>query len=240
MWKRSIALKSRIDLFSLYDLFCERRFQENTPLSFHKSCAQMHGNKTECEWSSSVRYYHMTYTGKTNKIHDTWLFRGTTSDKIYVRWLDRVFQGQYLPSFSINYVAIKKKKKKLSPQLYWMQMKVPFDQGYNDIRVAIATKWRHYLFYLPYFSALRTLLQNHLPEVSPPIPTSMFVKFKRNMIYKIVEIFWDEVFMIRNTLKIRQSWCSAIISGKRSAFEMQFHLIIVLISDENVCEGSWR
>ena len=104
MWKRSIAFKSRIDLFSLYDLFSEWRFQEITPLSFHKSWEQMHGNKTECEWSSSVGYYHMTYTGKTNIIYDT--------------WLDRVFQGQYLPSFSIDYVAINKGLKKLSAQLY--------------------------------------------------------------------------------------------------------------------------
>ena len=76
IWKRCIELKSLIDLFSLCDLFCERRFQGITPLSFHKSCEQMHGNKTEFEWSSSAGYYHMTYTGKTNKIHDTWLLRG--------------------------------------------------------------------------------------------------------------------------------------------------------------------
>ena len=84
MWKRSIALKSRIDLFSLYDLFSEWKFQEITPLSFHKSWEQMLRNKTEYEWCSSVGYYHMTYTGKTNIIHDTWLLRaGETSDKIY-------------------------------------------------------------------------------------------------------------------------------------------------------------
>ena len=34
-----------------------------------------------------------------------------------------------------------------------------YDQGCNDIGVAIATKWRHYLFYLQqYFSALGTVL----------------------------------------------------------------------------------
>ena len=33
-------------------------------------------------------------------------------------WLDTVFQGQYLPSLSINYVAINKVLKKLTPQLY--------------------------------------------------------------------------------------------------------------------------
>ena len=35
-----------------------------------------------------------------------------------LRWLDTVFQGQYLPSLSINYVAINKVFEKLPPQLY--------------------------------------------------------------------------------------------------------------------------
>ena len=35
-----------------------------------------------------------------------------------LRWLDTVFQGQYLPSLSINYVAINKDLEKLTPQLY--------------------------------------------------------------------------------------------------------------------------
>ena len=35
-----------------------------------------------------------------------------------LRWLDIVFQGQYLPSLSVNYVAISKDLEKLTPQLY--------------------------------------------------------------------------------------------------------------------------
>ena len=35
-----------------------------------------------------------------------------------LRWLDTVFQDQYLPSLSINYVAINKVLEKLPPQLY--------------------------------------------------------------------------------------------------------------------------
>ena len=35
-----------------------------------------------------------------------------------LRWLDRVFQGQYLPSLSVNCVAINKDLEKLTPQLY--------------------------------------------------------------------------------------------------------------------------
>ena len=35
-----------------------------------------------------------------------------------LRWLDTVFQGQYLPSLSINYVTINKGLENLPPQLY--------------------------------------------------------------------------------------------------------------------------
>ena len=59
--------------------------------------------------------------------------------------------ARYLPSFSMNYVAIYKDLEKLPPQLYQTDMKICCDQGYNGIRVVIATKWRHYLFYLQLF-----------------------------------------------------------------------------------------
>ena len=35
-----------------------------------------------------------------------------------LRWLDTVIQGQYLPSLSLNYVAINKDLEKWPPQLY--------------------------------------------------------------------------------------------------------------------------
>ena len=57
-----------------------------------------------------------------------------------LRWLDTVFQGQYLPSLSINYVSIKKVLEKLPSQLYQIKMKICYDQGGNGIGVVIATK----------------------------------------------------------------------------------------------------
>ena len=57
-----------------------------------------------------------------------------------LRWLDIVFQGQYLPSLSVNCVAINKDLEKLTPQLYYIKMKIGYDQGSNDIGVVIATK----------------------------------------------------------------------------------------------------
>ena len=60
--------------------------------------------------------------------------------RIVLRWLDTVFQDQYLPSLSINYVAKNKVLEQLPPQLYWVKMKICYDQVCNGIRVVIATK----------------------------------------------------------------------------------------------------
>ena len=38
--------------------------------------------------------------------------------QMLLRWLDTVFQGQYLPSLSINYVAINEDLEKLTLHLY--------------------------------------------------------------------------------------------------------------------------
>ena len=57
-----------------------------------------------------------------------------------LRWLDTIIQGQYLPSLSINCIAINKDLEKLSPQLYYIKVKICYDQGRNDIGVDIATK----------------------------------------------------------------------------------------------------
>ena len=57
-------------------------------------------------------------------LHDTLdnLIETGVINLAYVRsslsWLDRVFQGQYLPTLSIDYVVINKDLEKLSAQLY--------------------------------------------------------------------------------------------------------------------------
>ena len=63
-------------------------------------------------------------------------------------------------------------------------MKICFDQGYNDIKVVIATKRSHYLFYLqPHFSALGlALLQKSFTGAfSSNTRPLMFVKLKQNL-----------------------------------------------------------
>ena len=77
------------------------------------------------------------------------------------RWLDTVFQGQYLPGLSVNYVAINKHLKKLTPVVLDKD-EICHDQGCNDIRVGvvIARKWHHYLRHhlQQYFLAPGTVL----------------------------------------------------------------------------------
>ena len=57
----------------------------------------------------------------------------------HLRWLDWIFWGGYLPSLSINYVAMSKDMGKRLPQLYYVKMKISFDLGFIAIGVAMAT-----------------------------------------------------------------------------------------------------
>ena len=56
-----------------------------------------------------------------------------------LRWLDRSFLGGFLPSLSINYVAISNDMGKRLPQLYYIKMEISYDLGFIAIGVAIAT-----------------------------------------------------------------------------------------------------
>ena len=46
----------------------------------------------------------------------------------------------------------------------------------------------------------KTVLKNRSGELFPPIVASMFVKLKRKC-KSVTEIFWDEVFIVRNKVK---------------------------------------
>ena len=56
-----------------------------------------------------------------------------------LRWLDWIFFRGYLPSLSINYVAISKDMEKRFPQVYCIKMKIFYDLGFIAIGVAMAT-----------------------------------------------------------------------------------------------------
>ena len=50
-----------------------------------------------------------------------------------------MFLGGYLPSLSIDYVAMSKDREKWLPQLYYIKMKISYDLGFIAIGVAMAT-----------------------------------------------------------------------------------------------------
>ena len=57
----------------------------------------------------------------------------------HLRWLDWIFWGGYLPSMSINYIAMSKDMGKRLTQLYYIKMKISYDLGFLAIGVAMAT-----------------------------------------------------------------------------------------------------
>ena len=56
-----------------------------------------------------------------------------------LRWLDWIFWGGYLPSLSINYVAMSEDMRNRLPQLYYIKMKISYDLGFIAIGVTMAT-----------------------------------------------------------------------------------------------------
>ena len=86
----------------------------------------------------------------------------------------------YLPSLSINYVAMSKDREKRLPQLYYLMMKISYDPGFIAIGVAMATLRRHYVFYLSLcFSVPGVFLENRLREFVPAIIASIIAKFEQ-------------------------------------------------------------
>ena len=80
-------------------------------------------------------------------------------------------------------------------------MKICYNQGCNDIGVDIATKRRYYLFYLQqYISTLGTVRGSFFLQQRPQCSLSLSKICK-----SVFEIFWDEVFMVRNAVKNGQS-----------------------------------
>ena len=86
-----------------------------------------------------------------------------------LRWLHWIFLGEYLPSLSINYVAMSKDKEKRFPQKILLQSESPWQR--ND---AIT------FFYLSLcFFALGVFLRNRFREFVPAIIASIMAKFEQ-------------------------------------------------------------
>ena len=89
-------------------------------------------HNSECV-SVSKRKSLIYVTAKTGEVHVT------DFDSEHLRWLDWIFLGGYLPSLSIDYVAMNKDREKRLPQLYYIKMKISYDLCFIAIGVAMAT-----------------------------------------------------------------------------------------------------
>ena len=54
-----------------------------------------------------------------------------------LRWLDWIFWEGYLPSLSIDHVAMSKDREKRLPQMYYIKMKISYDLSFISIGVAM-------------------------------------------------------------------------------------------------------
>ena len=66
------------------------------------------------------------------------------------------------------------------PQVYYIKMKISYDLCFIAIGVAMATKRRHYVFYLSLcFSVPGVFLKNRLREFVPAIIASIMAKIEQ-------------------------------------------------------------
>ena len=95
-----------------------------------------------------------------------------------MRWLDWIFLAGYLPSLSINYVAMSKDMGKRLPQLYYIKMK---RSGFycNRSRHGNVTTPLSFLFILVFLCTKSFFLRNRLREFVPAIIASVMAKFKQ-------------------------------------------------------------
>ena len=88
------------------------------------------------------------------------------------------------------------------------EMEICYEQCYVDIGVVKATKWRHFPFHLqPCFSALKvSLFHNWSGKLVPPYLPQCSWSLSETY-ESFFEVFWDEIFMVRDIVKTGQSWC---------------------------------
>ena len=83
-------------------------------------------------------FFHQNYRTRCDNRNSSHVYTAITVKPV-LRWLEWIFWGGYLPSLSINYVAMSKDMEKKSPQLYYVKIKISFDLGFIAIGVAMAT-----------------------------------------------------------------------------------------------------
>ena len=130
--------------------------------------------------------------------------------------------ARYLPSLSIHYVAMNNDLEKLPPQMNQIKM-----QWHRSLR-----------------SNEMTLLPNLLSAVFLGTGNCSFKSFtgafSSNYFFDVREVYAKSVRTLSRYFGIKFLWLAIRKNGqsRRSAFDMQFHLIVVSIFLKT-CERSW-
>jgi len=95
--------------------------------------------------------------------------------KVVLRWLHWIFYGVNFPTLNVTTSALTKISEK-GYQSY-IRIHICYDPCFIDIRVAMATKWFHYVLYFPlYFSVTWDFFRNCLRELVSPLVASIYGK----------------------------------------------------------------
>ena len=113
--------------------------------------------------------------------------------------LDRIFQGQYPSSLSINYVSINKDFEK-NKQHSWIKMKICYHQCFVHIGVFIASRND----IITYFTCISLYWEVFLPKsfkAACSLNHCLHIRDVWAKIYEsVIDISWDEVFLARNSV----------------------------------------
>ena len=145
-----------------------------------------------------------------------------------LRWLDTVFSGSVPPKFEHKLRRHKQRFGKIATTVVLDKDENLLWSGLQWHRSCHSNEMTPSPILLQQFSALGTL-QNRSQELFSPIRSPRCSWSLSKICKSVIEIFCEEAFMVRNTLKTGQPWCLTVICTKRSAFDMQFHLIVVSI-----------
>ena len=146
-----------IQMKPLQQYFHMMLFIQFVVLAFESVCEILNG--VTIQMKPLQQYFHMTlfiqyvvltfesvdeilWCCHSNETSSTVLSRGTiylVCTSLVLKVARLIFQGGYLPIFSINYVGMSKDMGKRLPQLYVMKMKISYGLGFIAIGVAMAT-----------------------------------------------------------------------------------------------------
>ena len=109
-------------------------------------------------------------------------------------------------------------------------MKICCDQGCNDIGVVVATKWSHYLLCLQQYFSVATVVPKSITGAFSSNSRLDVREVKTESVSTLSRYFGMKFLSLEKRLKRKILMFElAVIWRKRTAFDTQFHLIVVSI-----------